>query len=349
MLPSSPLPDRAFWLLGLPLLALLFAADVALGSVRVGWRDLLDVLAGHQTDTPAAQIILHIRLPKAFVAMLAGAGLSVAGLQMQSLFRNPLAGPSVLGISAGSTLGVAVVVLLLGHAGGIGLLRQLGIGGQWLLAGFAIAGALAVLALVMAIAARLRHPATLLIVGLMVGNMTMAVVSIWQYFSAPEQLKDFLLWSMGSLSGIYGERLQVLAWVVGLGLLLSAGLGKSLNVLQLGEQYAQSMGLSVRRARLLAIGASGILAGGITGFCGPIAFVGIAVPHLCRLLLRTADYQRLMPACLLAGACLLLACDVLAHLPGHQSVLPINAVTSLLGAPVVVAIALSRRVQDPAP
>ena len=220
---------------------------------------------------------------------------------------------------------------------------QIGIGGQWLLTASAVGGAVLTLLLILAIALRLSSPTALLIIGLMVGHLTVALVGIWQYFSAPERIKDFLLWTFGSLDGVYGDQLWVLGGTVVIGLLLSVAVGKSLNVLLLGEEYGKSMGLSLRRARVGVILATGILAGGITGFCGPIAFVGIAVPHLCRNWIRSSDYYRLLPLCILLGAGILLCCDVIAHLPQSSSRLPINAVTSLIGSPVVIIAVMRGR------
>lgn len=332
----------SFFIISLIGLALLWIADISLGSIAISTQELIEILLGKHEGTPHSQIIYRIRLPKSLVAVLAGSALSVAGLQMQALFRNPLAGPSVLGISSGSTLGVAVAVFLLGQSGGMQMIRQLGLGTQWLLIFAAIAGAVLTLLVVLLIASRVSNHASLLIIGLMIGNMTMALVGIWQYFSAPEQIKDFLLWTFGSLEGVHGEQLWILTSVVALGLTASIFLTKPLNLLLLGEAYAQSMGIHLKSARLFIILVAGVLAGSITGFCGPIAFVGIAVPHLCRSLLQTSNYLLLFPACILLGACLMLGCDVLAHLPGTHTILPINAVTSLIGSPIVIWVIVKK-------
>ncbi len=325
------------------LLLLGFVADLSFGSVQISWGELWAILSGQREGTPYAQIIWNLRMPRACVAVLAGSGLAVAGLQMQGLFQNPLAGPSVLGITSGSTLGVALAIFVLGQAGGVDMVVQLGLGGQWLLVGAATLGAMLTLLLIMVIASRLSSTTSLLIIGLMIGHLTIALVGIWQYFSEPDRIKDFLLWTFGSLDGVYGQALWVMATAVFIGLLLSVIIGKSLNLLMLGEDYAHSMGLSIKKARLMVILTTGILAGSITGFCGPIAFIGIAIPHLCRHWLGLSDYYKLFPLCALLGAGILLCCDVVAHLPNSSGLLPINAVTSLIGSPIVIWAVMKRR------
>ena len=337
-----PLP----MLLALSLLVLLaFVLDVALGPVRIPLPTVVRLLLGPAGSTDAATsfIINQIRLPKALTAVAAGSGLAVSGLQMQTLFRNPLAGPSVLGLTAGAGLGVALVMLAGGSAAGGFAVRQLGLGGSWALVLAATTGAALVMGLVLILSARVRDNVVMLIVGLMIASVTGAVVSLWQYFSAPDQIQEYLLWTFGALGGVSGRHLAVLASVVGGGLLLAFASAKPLNALLLGENYARSMGLNVRRSRTLIIAGTSLLAGGITAFCGPIGFVGLAVPHLTRALLRTADHRLLLPGTGLVGAALLLGCDCLAQLPGSQTTLPINVVTSLLGAPVVLWVVLRGR------
>lgn len=333
------------WLLALAVLgAGAFVLDVALGPVRIPLPLVVRLLLGHAgpADGTAAFIVHQIRLPKALTALLVGSGLAVSGLQMQTLFRNPLAGPDVLGLTAGAGLGVALVMLAGGGAAGFAV-RQLGLGGSWALVGAATAGAALVLGLVLALSARVRDNVVLLIVGLMIASVTGAVVSLWQYFSAPEQLQAYLLWTFGALGGVTGLHLAVLAAAVGAGLLLAFASIKPLNALLLGENYARSMGLNVRRSRTLIIASTSLLAGAVTAFCGPIGFVGIAVPHLTRALLRTADHRVLLPGACLAGAALVLGCDCLAQLPGSSTALPLNVITSLLGAPVVLWVVLRSR------
>ena len=334
------------WLLALAgLVVVAFVFDVALGPVRIPVRAVVRLLLGHASpdDTAAAFIVNQIRLPKALTALAVGMGLAVSGLQMQTLFRNPLAGPSVLGLTAGAGLGVALVMLGGGTVAGSFAVRQLGLSGSWALVLAATAGAALVMLLVLALSARVRDNVVMLIVGIMIASVTGAVVSIWQYFSAPDQIQDYLLWTFGALGGVTGLHLAVLAAVVVVGLGLAFASAKPLNGLLLGESYARSMGLNVRSSRTLIIASTSLLAGGITAFCGPIGFVGIAVPHLTRALLHTADHRVLLPGACLVGAALMLGCDCLAQLPGSQTALPINVVTSLLGAPVVLWVVLRNR------
>ncbi|WP_317040237.1 FecCD family ABC transporter permease [Hymenobacter psychrophilus] len=343
--PAAGMGRSAAWLLVLLLLVGLgFVLDIALGSVAVPLPAVVRILLGQPGDTAAWEFIVReIRLPKALTALAVGSGLAVSGLQMQTLFRNPLAGPSVLGLTAGAGLGVAAVMLASGSVAGSLAIRALGVGGSWGLVLAATAGAALVMALVLALAGRMRDNVVLLIVGMMIASVTGALVSLWQYFSAPEQIQEYLLWTFGSLGGVTGSHLAVLASVVAVGLGLAFGSAKSLNALLLGENYARSMGLVVGRSRLLVILSTSLLAGSITAFCGPIGFVGIAVPHLTRALLRTADHRVLLPASCLAGAALTLGCDCIAQLPGSQTTLPLSVVTSLLGAPVVLWVVLRRQ------
>ena len=325
--------------------ALAFVLDVALGPVRIPLPLVVRLLLGHApgADAATAFIVQQIRLPKALTALAVGSGLAVGGLQMQTLFRNPLADPSVLGLTAGAGLGVALVVLAGGSAAGGFAVRALGLSGSWALVLAATAGAALVMGLVLALAARVRDNVVMLIVGLMIASVAGAVVSLWQYFSAPEQLQAYLLWTFGALGGVTGTHLAVLAAAVGAGLGLAFASAKPLNALLLGEHYARSMGLDVRWARALIIASTSLLAGAVTAFCGPIGFVGLAVPHLTRALLRTSDHRVLLPATGLAGAALVLGCDCLAQLPGSSTALPINVITSLLGAPVVLWLVLRSR------
>ena len=335
---------RRAWLGALVgLVAVVFVLDIALGPVRIPLLAVVKILGGQATDSPAWEFIVRqIRLPKALTALTVGSGLAVSGLQMQTLFRNPLVGPSALGLTAGAGLGVAVVMLASGSAVGGWAIRALGVGGSWGLVLAATAGAALVMALVLALSARVRDNVVLLIVGLMIASITGAVVSLWQYFSAPEQIQEYLLWTFGSVGGVGGSHLAVLATVVGGGLVVAFASAKPLNALLLGENYARSMGLSVGRSRTLIIASTSLLAGAITAFCGPIGFVGIAVPHLTRGLLRTTDHRLLLPGTCLVGAALTLGCDCLAQLPGSQTPLPLSVVTSLLGAPVVLWVVLRR-------
>lgn len=341
-------PIRGLWqpliFAGLAVLVLLgFLLDIGVGSVSIPLKEVARILFQHESENEAWLFIVQkIRLPKAITAVIVGCGLSVSGLQMQALFRNPLAGPSELGISAGAALGVALVMLGSGGSASLYAIRQLGVSDSWLLVLMASAGSALVLLLILSIGGRLRDNIVLLIVGVMVSTITLSIISIWQYFSQPEQLQEYLLWTFGSLGGVVQTHLYVLAGAVLLGLLLAFMSSKALNVLLLGENYARSMGLHVARSRWLILASTSLLTGSITAFCGPIGFIGIAIPHLTRSLLNTANHRVLIPATCLVGTVLLLVCDTIAQLPGTEAVLPINVVTSLLGAPVVIWIIIRR-------
>ena len=336
--------NRSWTLLFLGILAItLFCLDIMLGSVAIPFKEVFRIVTTGESENRAWLFIIEkIRLPKSITAILAGCGLSVSGLQMQTLFRNPLAGPSELGITAGAGLGVAAVMLAGGSSASMYAISQLGISGSWLIIGMASLGSAGVLALILLIAGRIRDNVILLIVGVMIGTITLSIISIWQYFSQPEQLQEYIMWTFGSLGGVTGYHLYVLSGVVTGGLLLAFASSKSLNALLLGENYARSMGLSVGRTRLLIMISTSLLTGSITAFCGPIGFVGIAIPHITRSLLGTSNHRVLIPTTCLTGTVLLLLCDIIAQLPGTQTVIPINIVTSLLGAPVVIWIIIRR-------
>lgn len=342
--PPSPGGFRPARLAGLFLLLLLaFLLDVATGSVHIPLREIVGALFSPRTANSDSQFIIEkIRIPKAITAILAGCGLSVGGLQMQTLFRNPLAGPDVLGVTAGAGLGVAVVMLTGGSITTIYTIKELGLSGSWLIITAACLGAAGVMLLVMAISGTVRDNAMMLIIGVMIGTITLSVISIWQYFSSPELIRDYLLWTFGSLGGVTGDQLLLLSVTVVAGLILSFLSSKLLDALLLGENYARSMGLTVRRARIIIICGTSLLAGGVTAFCGPVGFIGIAVPHLARSLFNTSSHRILIPGCCLIGAILMLFCDMIAQWPGSQTVLPINIVTALIGAPVVIWVLLHR-------
>ena len=324
--------------------AALFLLSLMLGSVTIPPQEVLRALTGAETGAPAwARIVLLIRLPEALTATLAGAALGVSGLLMQTLFRNPLAGPYVLGISSGASLGVALVLLGAGGAMGLTLLAGLGPGGSLALAGAAMAGAALVLMLVLLVARAVGSNMTLLVLGVMLGFFTSALVSLLLYFSVPEQIQAFVNWSFGSFSTVSWREMRVLAPLLLTGLALAAALAKPLDALLPGEEVAQSLGLNLRRARLLIMLATAVLAGAVTAFCGPVGFLGIAIPHLCRSLLNASGHRVLLPACMLAGAALALLAGLIAELPGSHLVLPLNAVMALLGAPVVIHLLLRRR------
>jgi len=325
-------------------LVLAFLASIALGSVKIPIDNVLRILTGNPADRETWRVIVqNFRLPKALTAILAGAALSVSGAQMQTLFRNPLADPYILGISSGASLGVAVVVLSSGTVG-----TALFLSNVPLLQGLEIVvasslGAVVVFGLVLLVSRQVRNLATLLVLGLMIGYTTGAIVSILIYFSIPEKIQAYLNWSFGSFGGVTWQQMRVFAPVVSLGLLVAQLNAKSLNAFLLGENYARSMGLNIKHARMLIISSTSVLAGAVTAFCGPIAFLGVAVPHLARNLLNTSDHRILLPATTLLGAILALVFDLIAQMPGGTFVLPLNAVTALVGAPIIIWVILSKR------
>jgi iron complex transport system permease protein len=341
---QSHTSPAALWVALILLLAGLFVMDLSLGSVNIPLPSILGMLIGKQPEQQAWFKILHLfRLPKAITAVFAGASLAMSGLQMQTLFRNPLAGPFVLGINSGASLGVALVILGTGTVSQTALFAGLGFLGDVGLIIAAGLGASSVLVFVLLVSRRVQNVMTLLILGLLFGYATSAVVSILLHFSIAERIHLFISWTFGSFGGVSYKQLRVMVPVLCLALLISFLSVKPLNALLLGENYARSMGLSVRRARLLIIGSTALLAGSVTAFCGPIAFIGVAIPHLGRSLFNTSDHRVLMPAVILLGALTAVFADILSGLPGSQVVLPLNAVTSLIGAPVVAWIILSRR------
>lgn len=316
-----------------------FVLDVALGSVHIPLKELIRILITHDASNESwIYIIEKIRLPKALTAIIVGCGLSVGGLQMQTLFRNPLAGPSVLGITAGASLGVAFIMFSVGSLTSLYTIRELGISGSWLVIIASSLGAATIMLVVLSISSSLKDNVIVLIVGVMIGNITLSLISIWQYFSSPELIKDYLIWTFGSLGGVTGNQLLILTIVEITGLLISFFSSKMLDALLLGDNYARSMGLTVTKARLYIVLSTSILAGGITAFCGPIGFIGIAVPHLARALFNNSSHRILIPACCLVGTVLMLVCDIVSQLPGSQTVLPINVITALIGSPVVIWI-----------
>ena len=317
------------------LTAALFTADLLVGSVAVALRDIWAALTGGSCDPAVRDIILKIRLLKAVTALFAGAALAASGLQMQTLFRNPLAGPYVLGISSGAGLGVALFLLgapLLGVSAH-SFVQSLGIAGAaWL-------GAALVLLIVMAVSRRIKDIMVILILGMMFGSGVSSVVEILQYLSSEAALKSFVIWTMGSLGDVTGGNLALMLPVITAGLVLSVAVIKPLNLLLLGENYARTMGLNVQRTRTLLFLSTVLLAGTVPAFCGPVGFIGLAVPHLARMLFASADHRVLMPASMLSGAALLLVCDLISK----SLALPINTVTALMGIPVVIVVVVRNR------
>jgi iron complex transport system permease protein len=324
------------------LLIILMIVNISLGSVYIPFSKIISYLAGSSLEEKGWEnIIFQFRMPKAITAVLVGSGLGVSGLLMQTLFRNPLAGPFVLGISSGASLGVAIAILA-GMSFGT-VITQLGIGGSWILTFSASLGAFAVLSMVIIVSLRIRDSMSLLIIGLMFGSATGAIVSVLQFFSKAESIQAYLIWTFGSLGGLTWEELTLFIPVILLSLFWASSLSKPLNALLLGDQYAQSVGLNIRKTRLAIIIVTSLLAGTITAFCGPIAFIGIAIPHITRLLFNTANHKLLFPLVIICGAILMLICDIIAQMPGREYTLPINAVTSVLGAPIVIWLVIRRR------
>ena len=329
----------SFISLGIFILAA-FMANISLGSVHIPVKQIVFALSGQEVIKDSWQyIILDYRLPKALTAVMTGSGLAAAGLMMQTLFKNPLAGPFVLGISSGASLGVALFIL-----GGsvIGLSTGYFVG-SWGLVIAASLGSFLVLAVVILIAARVRDAMALLIIGLMFGSLTAAVVSILAYFSPAEELQRYIFWSFGSLGDLSWDGIGVLGICYMVGILLIFPVIKNLNSLLLGEHYAQTLGVHLRRNRMIIIVSTSVLAGSLTAFTGPIAFVGLAVPHLIRQVFKTADHWVLLPASLMGGALLMLICDSIAQNPLSASTLPINAITSIVGAPVVIWLLVRKK------
>jgi len=336
-------PVLSLFLLMVLGIAVFFVLNLMLGTVGIPVRDILRILSGDQSVPEIwRNIILSSRVPQALTATVAGAGLAVSGLQMQTVFRNPLAGPSVLGISNGASLGVAFVVLLSGSLGGVALSR-LGYLGDVAMSLAAIVGALAVMALIMYVSQKVKGNVTLLIIGVMIGYLANAVIGVLKFFSAEEDVKAFVVWGLGSFSRVSGDQMQLFVILMLVLLPLSMLLVKTMNLLLLGDEYARNLGLNLRRARLLVIGSSGILVAIVTAYCGPIMFIGLAVPHLCRALLRSSDHRLLMPGTMLLGAGLALLCNLVARMPGFEGALPVNSVTALIGAPVIASVLFRKR------
>lgn len=317
------------------LCAALFVLDLTLGSTDIALGDVWAALTGGEVDGVVRDIVLKIRLTKAVVAVAAGAALAASGLAMQTLFRNPLAGPYVLGVSSGASLGVALFLLgapLLGVAGG-SMMQTVG------LAGAAWIGSALILTMVLAVSRRIKDIMVILILGMMFSSAVDSVVQILQYLSNEAALKAFVVWTMGSLGDVTGRELALMLPVVVVGLVLSVAAIKPLNLLLLGENYARTMGLDVRRSRVLILSATVLLAGTVTAFCGPIGFIGLAVPHVARMVFVSADHRALMPASMLIGAVVLLLCDLISKQLGF----PVNTVTALLGIPIVVLVVVRKK------
>ncbi len=319
----------------------LFAMNLRYGSVSVPMKDFIDALSGNENTTYRA-IILDYRLPQAITALLAGIGLSVSGLLMQTLFRNPLADPSLLGISSGASLGVALVVLVAGSFGGIAV-STLSLWSTFGVALAAFVGAFLVLLLILALSSRLRSMVSLVLVGIMIAYIAGSITDILKFFSQKEGLHSFVIWGMGSFSNVSKAQLPFFAITVVAGTIGAFLLFKTLNLLLLGERYAENLGVNIRRSSMLIILVSGFLTAIITAFCGPIAFLGLAVPHIARFLFRSSDHKLLIPATAFLGMDLALFCNLIARLPSFEGNLPINSVTALIGAPIVLWVIFHRQ------
>lgn len=314
---------------------LLLVVAILHGSIQIPFHEMVAILSGFESDPVYTEIIRNHRLPKALTAVLAGASLSVAGLLMQTLFRNPLADPYILGVSSGAGLGVALTMMSASFLPSIFVLTG------WSIISAAFVGASFVLLLVILVSYRISNAVTLLIVGIMFGTIASSIVSILQISANPDAIKLYVIWTFGSLSAVGWDNMSILAPVVAMGLILALALHKNADGLLLGENYATGLGINIKLTRVLIVVATGILAGSITAFTGPIAFVGVAIPHLARGIFRTSQHKILIPACILIGAILLLVCDIVTQIPKHS--LPINTVSALLGAPVILWIILRKK------
>ena len=336
---------KKFWfILLVALIALLFVFNLLLGTVHIPFGEVIAILFSPASQAGAeggsavfSNIVWSSRVPQALTALMAGAGLAVSGLQMQTVFRNPLAGPSVLGISNGASLGVALVVLMSGTLGGVALSR-LGYLGDVAMSLAAIVGALAVMGLIVWVAQRVQSGVTLLIIGVMIGYLANAIIGVLKFFSNEEDIKAYVVWGLGSFARVSGDQMVLFVVLMAILLPLSMLLVKTMNLLLLGDAYARNLGLNIQRARSLVILSSGVLVAIVTAYCGPIMFIGLAVPHLARALFRTSDHRILMPATMLSGAALALLCNLIARMPGFEGALPVNSVTALVGAPVIAAV-----------
>ncbi len=325
---------------------ILFFLNLLLGSVEISVKSVWNIITGGSGESEIwRNILLKSRVPQSLTALVAGAGLAVSGLQMQTVFRNPLAGPSVLGISSGASLGVAFVVLLSGSIGGVAL-SSLGFFGELALTVASIAGALSVMALIVFVSQKVKGNVTLLIIGVMIGYVANAVIGVLKFFSVEEDIRAYVIWGLGSFARVSGNQVVVFVCIMAVLLPLSFLLIKTLNLLLLGDAYARNLGLNIKRARLFVITCSGVLTAIVTAYCGPITFLGLAVPHLCRGIFRSSDHRVLMPASLLAGAALALLCNLIARMPGFEGVLPVNSVTAIVGAPVVIYVLFKKRHND---
>ncbi len=330
------MPSKRNWLFlpAIIVLVLLFALDLVWGSIDISIRDLMKIITGTQENEVYREIVLNYRFPKAITAVIAGASLSLSGLMMQTLFRNPLADPFILGVSSGAGLGVALALMA------STILPVFLVSSGWGIIVSAVIGASVILLLVIAVSFRLNNTVSLLIVGIMFGTIASSIVSILQNFSNPDAIKLYVVWTFGSLSAVNWENLQVLFPVFLIGTLIAFALHKKSDGMLLGENYARGLGIHIQTTRVLMVISTGLLAGSVTAFTGPIAFVGVAIPHIARGLFRTSMHKILMPASFILGGILILLCDIISHIPEYT--LPINTISALFGAPVIIWIILKR-------
>lgn len=337
-------PTTRLWLtvIGVSIL-IFFILNLLLGSVRIPLGSIADILTGGSGEREIwRNIVLKSRVPQALTAVMAGAGLAVSGLLMQTVFHNPLAGPSVLGISSGSSLGVAFVVLLSGSIGGVAL-SKLGVVGEVTITLAAVGGSLLVMALIAFVSQKVKGNVTLLVMGVMIGYIANAIIGVLKFFSAEEDIRAYVIWGLGSFARVSGGQTTVFVVLMLLLLPLSFLLIKTLNLMLLGDSYARNLGLNIKRARLLVISCAGVLVAVVTAYCGSIVFLGLAVPHICRGILHASNHAVLLPASLLTGASLALVCNLIARMPGFEGALPVNSVTALVGAPVVIWVLFHKR------
>lgn len=322
---------------------LFFFLNLLLGTISIPLHSIWNIVWGVGNESEIWQnIIWKTRFPQTLTALIAGAGLSISGLQMQTVFRNPLAGPSELGISSGASLGVALMILLSGSIGGVAL-SKIGIFGEIAVSFAAIIGAMVVMVIIIAISQRIKGNVILLIIGVMIGYIATAIIGVLKFFSNDEDVRAYVIWGLGSFSKVSGNQVYTFLYMMIILILFSFLLIKTLNLMLLGEGYARSLGLNIKRARLYIILSSCLLTAIVTAYCGPIVFLGLAVPHLCRTIFRTSDHRILMPAVMLTGSSLALLCNLIARMPGFEGALPINSVTALIGAPIVISVLFSKR------
>lgn len=320
---------------------LLFGLNLTTGSVQIPFADVLDILCSRFIGKESWEyIILENRLPQTLTAILCGASLSVCGLMLQTAFRNPLAGPDVFGISSGAGLGVALVMLLLGGTVSTSIFT---VSGFLAILTAAFVGAIAVTALILFLSTLVRNSVLLLIVGIMVGYVSSSAVSLLNFFASEEGVKSYMVWGMGNFGGVSMNHIPLFSILCFIGIIASFLLVKPLNILLLGPQYAESLGISTRQIRNILLVVVGLLTAITTAFCGPISFIGLAIPHIARLLFRTENHQILLPGTVLSGAVIALLCNFICYLPGESGIIPLNAVTPLIGAPVIIYVIIQRR------